>query len=88
MWLTPIEPIRGEDIYGHSIADGKLGLNPTKYVPPHLRNQDDSKDRQEKLITIKRLLNNALNRLSEDALIFRGTICEQALPRLSYIRRQ
>lgn len=63
------KPIQGEDIYGHSIADGKLGLNPTKYVPPHLRNQDDSKDRQEKLITIKRLLNNALNRLSEDTLI-------------------
>lgn len=62
-------PTHGEDIYGHSIADAKLGLNPTKYVPPHLRNQEDSKDRQEKLMTIKRLLNNALNRLSEDTLI-------------------
>lgn len=63
------KPILGEDIYGHSLADHSTDSKATKYVPPHLRKSDDSSDRKEKLLALKRLLNNALNRLSEDTLI-------------------
>jgi nucleolar MIF4G domain-containing protein 1 len=66
-------PIAGQDIYGNVVDDD--GVNegaPKKYVPPHMRKkmeEDSDQDRQEKVRTIQRLLNNALNRLSEDSLI-------------------
>jgi nucleolar MIF4G domain-containing protein 1 len=62
------KPSQGEDIYGHSTTEDAAESKPTKYVPPHLRNREDSQDRQEKLLALRRLLNNALNRLSEDTL--------------------
>jgi len=64
---------------------GGTGGKPGKYVPPHMRNKvqrkddsnneeqgdDDDNDerRQEQLRVIRRSLNNALNRLSEDTLV-------------------
>jgi nucleolar MIF4G domain-containing protein 1 len=66
------QPSKGEDIYGNTIdTDGADGTKPTKYVPPHLRKREstDDKDHQERLQQIKRGLNNALNRLSDDTLI-------------------
>lgn len=63
------KPIEGEDIYGHSVANDSIEPKASKYVPPHLRHSEDSRDRKEKMLALKRLLNNALNRLSEDTLI-------------------
>lgn len=67
-------PSEGEDIYGNRVdsADGS-GNKPSKYVPPHLRNKtggdkDTSVD-AEKYQAIRRGLNNALNRLSDDTLV-------------------
>lgn len=68
-------PSTGEDIYGKPTdADANNIVNPSKYVPPHLRNKeqadkDDDKDDQEKRLLVTRSLNSALNRLSEDTLI-------------------
>jgi nucleolar MIF4G domain-containing protein 1 len=65
-------PSEGEDIYGNTIDNRKPAVQPTKYVPPHLRTaplEEDDQDRKEKLRVLQRLLNNALNRLSEDNLI-------------------
>lgn len=63
-------PIKGEDIYGKSRASTQKSST-SKYVPPHLRKkqEEQSKDRTESLRTIERLLNNSLNRLSEDTLL-------------------
>jgi nucleolar MIF4G domain-containing protein 1 len=63
------KPSQGQDIYGKSLDDDQPEATAAKYVPPHLRNREDSEDRQEKLRMLKRLLNNALNRLSEDTLM-------------------
>ena len=76
------QPSSGEDIYGNPLDHGKSGPAPKKYVPPHLRKQQQSettiigkKDEQAneedeaKRKMIQRSLNNALNRLSEDTLI-------------------
>lgn len=65
-------PARGEDIYGNVKEATKDAAKPSKYVPPHMRKKDvadDSERRQESLRTIRRSLNNALNRLSEDTLL-------------------
>jgi len=63
-------PTVGEDIYGNKIDNNKAATQTKKYVPPHLRNnQQDNQDRKEKLRGLQRSLNNALNRLSEDTLI-------------------
>jgi nucleolar MIF4G domain-containing protein 1 len=66
------KPSEGEDIYGNKLDDEGLdGKKPTKYVPPHLRKVqgDNDQDREERLRVIRRALNSALNRLSEDTLI-------------------
>lgn len=65
-------PSEGEDIYGNKLENRKPAVQPTKYIPPHLRKaplDDDDQDRKEKLRVLQRLLNNALNRLSTDTLI-------------------
>ena len=70
-------PSQGEDIYGNKLGDGESGgRKPGKYVPPHLRGKGSTQnaenhdaENQEKLRQIQRLLNNALNRLSDDTLI-------------------
>jgi len=77
------QPISGQDLYGNVIDnDGSKSKEPTKYVPPHLRKQqaeqlaatpkqaqdDDDPERKEKLRAIQRLLNNNLNRLSDNTL--------------------
>ncbi|CAJ1966882.1 unnamed protein product [Cylindrotheca closterium] len=71
-------PSTGEDIYGNKV-DGSSNASekPKKYVPPHLRKAqaDDDKDEEEKLLMIRRSLNNAMNRLSEDTLI---SVAQQA----------
>ncbi|KAL3943475.1 MAG: hypothetical protein SGBAC_002439 [Bacillariaceae sp.] len=67
----------GEDIYGNKV-DGcsSASAKPKKYVPPHLRKaHEDDKDEEEKLFLIRRSLNNAMNRLSEDTLI---SVAQQA----------
>eukprot|EP00934_Nitzschia_sp_Nitz4_P004934 Nitzschia sp. Nitz4//scaffold254_size28068//15513//18353//NITZ4_008153-RA/size28068-processed-gene-0.3-mRNA-1//1//CDS//3329544337//4924//frame0 len=63
-------PQSGQDIYGNRVdgADDS-GSKRTKYVPPHLRNQANAEGDETKMREIKRGLNNALNRLSEDTLI-------------------
>jgi nucleolar MIF4G domain-containing protein 1 len=66
------KPSEGEDIYGNKLDDeGSGGKKPTKYVPPHLRKVqgENDQDREERLRGIRRALNSALNRLSEDTLI-------------------
>lgn len=64
-------PSRGEDIYGNKVDAPSDETKPTKYIPPHLRdnNTEIDKDREESLRNLNRLLNNALNRLSEDTLL-------------------
>jgi nucleolar MIF4G domain-containing protein 1 len=68
-------PSAGENIYGKEIGAAENMEKPRKYVPPHLRNtqevegKEDSAARQDALREIQRSLNNALNRLSDDALI-------------------
>lgn len=64
-------PSKGEDIYGNKIdTDDKNDVKTSKYVPPHLRNTNsDDSHNDEKLRAIRRGLNNALNRLSEDTLV-------------------
>ena len=66
-------PSKGEDIYGNKLdASGDGDAKPSKYIPPHLRTKlvvgDDIED-AEKRQAIRRGLNNALNRLSEDTLV-------------------
>jgi nucleolar MIF4G domain-containing protein 1 len=62
------QPVAGEDIYGKSIDGVAIETASKKYVPPHLRDrQTDGRD--DVLRAIQRLLNNALNRLSEETLI-------------------
>ncbi len=66
------QPTQGEDIYGNKVdSDEAASAKPSKYVPPHLRKKQDAndEDQQERLRSIQRSLNNALNRLSEDTLI-------------------
>jgi nucleolar MIF4G domain-containing protein 1 len=66
------KPSEGEDIYGNKLdAEGSDGKKPTKYVPPHLRKAqaENDPDREERLRVIRRALNSALNRLSEDTLV-------------------
>ena len=66
------KPSEGEDIYGNKLDDeGADGKKPTKYVPPHLRKVqgENDQDKEERLRGIRRALNSALNRLSEDTLI-------------------
>lgn len=71
------KPVAGQDLYGNAIdSDKEKGIQPKKYVPPHLRKQESASspedendpERQETLKTIQRLLNNNLNRLSEHML--------------------
>jgi nucleolar MIF4G domain-containing protein 1 len=69
-------PLKGEDIYGRTIDGSACGVQPKKYVPPHLRNKeasgndnDNDEKRQETLQEIQRLLNRELNRLSEDTIL-------------------
>jgi nucleolar MIF4G domain-containing protein 1 len=65
-------PSSGEDIYGNRTDSGaNADAKPTKYVPPHLRNKggEDDSENEEKLRAIRRGLNNALNRLSEDTMV-------------------
>ena len=66
-------PSQGEDIYGNKVDDGGGGdAKPATYIPPHLRTKlvasDDIED-AEKRQAIRRGLNNALNRLSDDTLV-------------------
>jgi nucleolar MIF4G domain-containing protein 1 len=66
------KPSEGEDIYGNKLDnEGLDGKKPTKYVPPHLRKVqgENDQDKEERLRGIRRALNSALNRLSEDTLI-------------------
>jgi len=69
------KPSEGEDIYGNTVEASKDATKLSKYVPPHMRNQSqsggdkDDKAHQESLQAIRRALNNALNRLSEDTLV-------------------
>jgi nucleolar MIF4G domain-containing protein 1 len=61
-------PLNGEDIYGNKVNAQTDGQPTRKYVPPHLRKkQQDGED--ESLRELRRALNNALNRLSEDTLV-------------------
>jgi len=65
-------PTKGEDIYGNKIDGDTSGeKKPSKYVPPHQRKKQQASGEgdQEKRRILNRLLNNALNRLSEDTLI-------------------
>jgi nucleolar MIF4G domain-containing protein 1 len=64
-------PSKGEDIYGN-IVDSSAGIGTTssKYVPPHLRKKQQAEEEdQEKKHEVNRLLNSAMNRLSDDTLI-------------------
>jgi len=68
-------PVQGQDLYGNTLPDNNgEGAKPTKYIPPHLRRKqqpaldDDDPERQEKLREINRILNNNLNRLSDNTL--------------------
>jgi nucleolar MIF4G domain-containing protein 1 len=64
-------PSKGEDIYGNFVDNSASnGTTPSKYIPPHLRKkqQADEGD-QERRREVNRLLNNAMNRLSEDTVI-------------------
>jgi nucleolar MIF4G domain-containing protein 1 len=72
------QPMTGQDLYGNTVETPGELKEPTKYVPPHLRKkqeaaaqagslQDDT-ERQEALRMIQRLLNNNLNRLSDNTL--------------------
>ena len=74
------QPSTGEDIYGNSLGEDNAGPTLKKYVPPHLRKQQQQnqvsekeekaqEEEEEKRKMIRRLLNNSLNRLSEDTLI-------------------
>ena len=71
------KPVSGQDLYGNVIdSDQDRTTEPKKYVPPHLRKHalssspedENDPERQEVLKTIQRLLNNNLNRLSEQML--------------------
>ncbi|CAB9504936.1 Suppressor of glycerol defect protein 1 [Seminavis robusta] len=67
-------PSQGEDIYGNPLHQKDQGPAPKKYVPPHLRKkqQDASQHDQADQVRqreVQRLLNNSLNRLSENTLI-------------------
>lgn len=73
-------PSEGEDIYGKIIDPTKTDMTLSKYVPPHLLggpqlttdvSEKAARDfnNEESLKTIRRALNNVLNRLSEDSLI-------------------
>jgi len=66
-------PSKGEDIYGNKLdAGGDQETKALTYVPPHLRNKvgnTDSVADEEKIRLIRRGLNNALNRLSDDTLV-------------------
>ena len=65
-------PAVGEDIYGNKLhTERDSGAKPSRYVPPHLRKDQQVKtvDNEQQLREIRRSLNNALNRLSEDTLI-------------------
>jgi nucleolar MIF4G domain-containing protein 1 len=79
------QPSQGEDIYGNIIETSSDGAAiPKKYIPPHLRNaslnepndsnnkihQDElSEEKQGKIRELKRVINSALNRLSEGTII-------------------
>lgn len=63
------QPRSGEDIYGREVDPLAEKPKANKYVPPHLRKTENSDDQAEKLRALQRLLNNALNRLSEDTMI-------------------
>lgn len=77
------KPVRGQDLYGNVINDdSNEKKKPSRYVPPHLRKQDkddsshsqskveveDDPERKDMLRAIQRLLNNNLNRLSDNTL--------------------
>lgn len=66
------KPTFGEDIYGNKVYSSASDTSTRKYVPPHLRSKqttdEDDADRERRL-NIRRSLNNALNRLSEDTLV-------------------
>lgn len=71
-------PNKGEDIYGRKIPDSSNETKNEKYVPPHLRAKQEQKEdnntigddaRQEKLRSIQRMLNNVLNKLSENSIV-------------------
>jgi len=71
-------PLTGQDLYGNTVEKPDERKAPTKYVPPHLRKKQeaaaqagslqDDPEREEKLRMIQRLLNNNLNRLSDNTL--------------------
>jgi nucleolar MIF4G domain-containing protein 1 len=61
-------PLQGEDIYGNKVNDQTDGQPTRKYIPPHLRKKHQHGE-DESLRELRRALNNALNRLSEDTLI-------------------
>ena len=75
-------PVTGQDLYGNTVEKNTDEVKPSKYVPPHLRKQqaatsaaekkvlslDDDPERKERLRMIQRLLNNNLNRLSDNTL--------------------
>jgi nucleolar MIF4G domain-containing protein 1 len=77
-------PVGGQDLYGNTIDnDQDQTKKPTKYIPPHLRhlqaaqaaanskqlqNNDDELERKDDLRIIQKLLNNNLNRLSDNTL--------------------
>jgi nucleolar MIF4G domain-containing protein 1 len=71
-------PVAGQDLYGNTVDNSEGGAEPKKYIPPHLRKKQESvaktgslqddPERTEKLRMIQRLLNNNLNRLSDNTL--------------------
>jgi nucleolar MIF4G domain-containing protein 1 len=69
--IVTYRPRKGEDIYGNRIYGGTNSDKPSKYVPPHLRKKTiySVETNEEQLRAIRRALNTALNRLSEDSLI-------------------
>lgn len=69
-------PSVGEDIYGRKIDETGPGIAPAKYVPPHLRKETDNslanpedEKRLDDLRSIRKSLNNALNKVSESTLV-------------------
>mmetsp|Transcript_4480 Transcript_4480/g.8598 ORF Transcript_4480/g.8598 Transcript_4480/m.8598 type:complete len:936 (-) Transcript_4480:876-3683(-) len=75
------KPVIGQDLYGNVIhRDCDQNKEPSRYVPPHLRRQDnadarnghldddDDPERMDKLRAVQRLLNNNMNRLSDNTL--------------------
>ncbi|GKY95417.1 hypothetical protein MPSEU_000503200 [Mayamaea pseudoterrestris] len=79
-------PSKGEDIYGKRKLDSGPKSAPSKYVPPHLRKQQEDssdkcndKDDKAQLAAarqVRRALNQILNRLSEDNVV---SVCQEVV---------